>query len=80
MKNENIFDFGLRNLIQKFWKMGMKINYLIFDKFIRCFICSFVGQPAPGGGGTPSLWDGGIHERFGKFSVFVLRFGLRNIL
>jgi len=36
----------------------------------------FIGQPAPGGGGTPAHRAGGILENIGQF--FVL--GLKNIL
>jgi hypothetical protein len=35
----------------------------------------FVGQPAPGGGGTPALRAGGIHERSGEFrGIFCIGF------
>jgi hypothetical protein len=50
----------------------MKLYCPIFGKFIS----EFVGQPAPGGGGTPAHRAGGILENIGQFSVL----GLRNIL
>jgi hypothetical protein len=54
---------------------------LLCRKIIFC-IGQFVGQPAPGGGGTPAQGAGGICLKFGfeKYFVSTLSFWFENNL
>ena len=57
----------------KILRVGMKLYCPIFHEFVGSFVDEFVGQPAPGGGGTPAHRAGGILENIGHFFVLGLR-------